>query len=178
MSEEEIRAAQEKIGTSAPRRRFQAEEKKEAPKAPEAKPATSEVRKKPRRRRVNKRRRFNWQNNVITQGFNKAYTSLKGLIFAEDVSKRSKDYQTICIKIANYRATYKTRTPDVNSKAITSISEDVKVSQTTYEEKVRLYKKLAKVAKQYQRLTTKQQKEALKDGVEIVEELQDNSLGR
>jgi len=125
-----------------------------------------------KKRKVTNRKKFDWKNNIITQGFGKAYVVIKGLVFGENVTGRTKDYAMISSQIGNFRANYKTRTPEVNNIGLEAIDKKiVESSQLTFEEKKLLYKKLAKMARKVVRLNRKQQADAIKNSNSIAEEL-------
>ena len=170
MTDEEIEASRKKIGETDPNNKKDPEPAKEPT-------STSTIenkkdKKKGKKRKVTKRRRFDWKNNFITQGFNKAYLVIKGLVFSENMAGRTKDYVNACIALGNYRASYKNRTPDVNVKELEAIDRSIASStMLTLEEKKRLYKKMTKLARQVERRNGRQQAQAIKDSKDILEEL-------
>lgn len=195
MTPEEIEASRKKLGFDTPAKKMTPEEieaskkkiaesdpKKEPKKEPEktTTPEETKGKKKGKKQIVTKRRKFDWKNNSITQGFGKAYTAIKGLIFAENMAGRTKDYMNACILIGRCRAAYKTRTPEVNIRELKAIDHNISTSvDLTFEEKTRLYKKLTKLSRQVERYNRKTQNKAFKESAKIIDGLNDDvSLGR
>lgn len=165
MTPEEIEAARRKIGVEPPK----AEPAPAAPEAPKAK--------KGKRKKVTKRRRFDWKNNFLTNGIKKGYLVVKGLVFAENMNGRTKDYVNLVAQIGAYRSTFKKRSQEVNQIEFEVL--DRKISESTMltvDEKKRLYKKLTALARSVERQNRKIQNKALSDNRGIMDVL-DEELG-
>ncbi|MBE6148390.1 MAG: hypothetical protein E7167_02720 [Firmicutes bacterium] len=165
MSPEEIEAANKRIGD------LTGGKTEPKPEEPSAKKET---------KKVVKRRRFDWKNNFVTRGINKAYLVIKGLVFSENMNGRTKDYVDLSIAIANYRSAFKGRSPEVNNKELTAIDDRISKSEMlTVDEKKKLYRKLTKLAKQVEKENRRQQNAAMKDNHNIIDDLSDSfGLGR
>ena len=92
-------------------------------------------------------RYYDWKNETFRN-----FITLKGLIYTENMTNRSADYQNLCVMIGNLRLKHKTKTnQEINNAFATIDNKILSSAELTAEEKHLLYKKLAKVARKINR---------------------------
>lgn len=144
MTDEEIKASQEKIAPVTPEPTVAPEQ---TSRPQEAKPAGGSHSGK----KVVKKQKYSWKDH-----FNKNVNRLKGILFKENANNHTSDYMKICQMIANFRVNYKNISEMEANQGLEAIDRVISSSEgLTFDEKKRLYRKLARLAKAVDKLGMK-----------------------